>query len=264
MVPNWFIESLKWRKLVLKIEFISIKISIKAILHGLFYSLITPNRIGEIPGRLIVLSKKNRIKGLIAGGLAGLSQMLVTLLFGLISFLYFIIFIQTDILRFNNSQIKYLLIISFVLLLIIVFVFFNINKIIKTLSKYSVFYKVKKHIVYLRYLSLNELFTVFIYATLRYFIYLFQYYLLLLFFDISISVFNAFISISLIYFFLTFVPRFSIAELGLRGSIAIFVLSYYTNNDFGIIATSSLLWFINLAIPALFGSYFVLKSNRLF
>ena len=45
MFLNWFLEALKWRFLISKIEQISIKRSIRAIFSGITVSAFTPNRV---------------------------------------------------------------------------------------------------------------------------------------------------------------------------------------------------------------------------
>ena len=57
MFLNWFLESLKWRFLISKIEKISINRSIRAIFSGITISTFTPNRIGEYGGRVFCLEK---------------------------------------------------------------------------------------------------------------------------------------------------------------------------------------------------------------
>ena len=60
MFFNWFLESLKWRLLISKIEKITIKRSIRAIFSGITVSAFTPNRVGEYAGRVFCLEKGDR------------------------------------------------------------------------------------------------------------------------------------------------------------------------------------------------------------
>ena len=64
MFINWGLEVKKWQFLVSKIQSISFLKSLAGVFVGLPLALITPNRVGEIGGRAIVLSnnrKKNNV-----------------------------------------------------------------------------------------------------------------------------------------------------------------------------------------------------------
>ena len=65
MFLNWFLESLKWRFLISKIEKVSIKRSIRAVFSGITVSAFTPNRVGEYGGRVFCLEKADRIQGVL-------------------------------------------------------------------------------------------------------------------------------------------------------------------------------------------------------
>jgi hypothetical protein len=60
-----------------------------------------------------------------------------------------------------------------------------------------------------------------------------------------------------------------LSEIGIRGSIAMGVIDYYFNTtlqmnvnfNIEVIAATSVLWLINIALPAFIGNLFVLKLN---
>jgi hypothetical protein len=70
---------------------------------------------------------------------------------------------------------------------------------------------------------------------------------------------TAFWIISILFLVLAIVPSFAIADLGIRGKFSTELLSLYTTNVVGIIGTTFGIWFINLFIPALLGSLFILS-----
>jgi hypothetical protein len=73
--------------------------------------------------------------------------------------------------------------------------------------------------------------------------------------------------IGIIYLMMTVIPTIAMTELGVRGSVSVYVFGYYFerlnlwngNLQQSVIAASSLLWIINLGIPALIGAFFVFK-----
>jgi len=72
------------------------------------------------------------------------------------------------------------------------------------------------------------------------------------------------ILISLIYLLVSGIPTIALSELGVRGSVSLYVFHLYygtmaVQNDLNgsIVTASSALWFINLALPALLGIIFI-------
>jgi len=71
-------------------------------------------------------------------------------------------------------------------------------------------------------------------------------------FAMLIMVFNMF-------FIQSALPTLDIVDVGLRGMTAATFFSYITTQKIAVIACVSSIWFINLIIPAILGSVFVLK-----
>ena len=70
-------------------------------------------------------------------------------------------------------------------------------------------------------------------------------------------------SVSILFLLIAIVPTIPIAELGVRGEISIKVFGLFSSNTLGIVSAAGFIWLINLIIPALVGSLFVL-SLRIF
>ena len=88
---NWFFEILKWKNLVGFIKKISIKNALEQSLGALTASLFTPNRIGEYGAKALYFKKSIR-KHIVTMNLVGnLSQLAVTIVFGIVgcSYLFF-------------------------------------------------------------------------------------------------------------------------------------------------------------------------------
>tara|TARA_B100000768_G_scaffold61376_1_gene59489 strand:- start:626 stop:850 length:225 start_codon:yes stop_codon:yes gene_type:complete len=69
------------------------------------------------------------------------------------------------------------------------------------------------------------------------------------------------LSVMLIFLFVSIIPTIVVAEIGVRGSVAIYVFSLFTFNSIGVFSSTLLLWIINLVIPSLIGIYFVFNLN---
>jgi hypothetical protein len=104
-------------------------------------------------------------------------------------------------------------------------------------------------------------------SLLRYFVFTMQFYWLLHIFGLTLPFIDGIIIISVIYLSVTAVPTVAFAELGIRGSISIYAIGLYlraTNTvipdqEFAIFAASTMIWFINLMLPAILGTFFVFR-----
>lgn len=107
-----------------------------------------------------------------------------------------------------------------------------------------------------------ELLKILVLSFVRYFLYTFQFVLLIWAFNIPLNYFNAMIPISLIYLLMMIVPFITITEIAVRGSVSILVFEKWLmmneiNTSLGmmVFSASSLLWIFNIAIPALIGLF---------
>jgi hypothetical protein len=55
-------------------------------------------------------------------------------------------------------------------------------------------------------------------------------------------------------------PSIVIADLGIRGSVSIFILGQFSENTQGILTASVVLWIINIMLPSILGLF--LYTNR--
>ena len=250
MFLNWLVEALKWRYMISKIENISIMTAYRAIFTGITVSTFTPNRIGEYGGRVFCLEQGDRIKAVFITVLCSMSQLLVTILFGSIS-----LFILFDEILIDKTFLSVSLLIF--LNLFLLFSYFNISHIVNFLGKFKLINSFKKYLEVLVMYNFKDLLIAFIYSNTRYFIFSLQFIILLHVFGINISFMDAILSVMLIFFFITITPTITIAEIGVRGSVAIFVLGLFSSNDIAILSSTTLLWLINLIIPAIIGSFFI-------
>jgi len=143
------------------------------------------------------------------------------------------------------------------LILFLLFSYFNISYIVNFLGKFKLIKSFKKYLEVLVMYNYKDLIIAFIYSNTRYFIFSLQFIILLYVFGINISFVDAILSVMLIFFFITITPTITIAEIGVRGSVAIFVLGLFSSNDIAILSSTTLLWLINLIIPAIIGSFFI-------
>ena len=246
MFLNWGTEAVKWRYSIKKIQKISITKAIQCTVTSITMGLITPNRIGEIPSRAILLNR-NLFKELtLKTMVASFSQMLITLLFGAIGLLitnkYFNIEIDTSI-----------LIAGFTFIILFTFlVYFKVSKLAKLLHSVN-YFREREIFKALSDFSYQELVNLLLFSFLRYFIFTVQFYLVLTAFGVSLNSFNNIMLIPVCFMFASFIPTILISEIGVRGAVAVIVFGTISNFELEIIIASILLWMINVALPALIG-----------
>lgn len=255
MLANWGIESYKWQYLIKKIETISFLKAVEAILSGVTISLFTPNRVGEFGGRIFLLEKADHYKALLISIIGTYSKYIITLFVGSLSFALLPFFIKTD----DMSSFIYFyypivcIVIAFNLLLFLLY--FNPSALISVLRKFKALRKHKDYIELFNYYNTKELFNLLILSLLRYLIYSLQFYLLLRFFGIEISLIKGIMLISVTFFVSGLLP-----SIFFRLSIAVFFIGMISPEKELQIATSSfVLWIINIVIPSIIGAIFVFK-----
>jgi uncharacterized membrane protein YbhN (UPF0104 family) len=260
MLLNWSIEAIKWNILVDKVQHFSFFKALQAVFSGITIGIFTPNRVGEIGGRVLFMEKGKRTFGVLATGFGSFAQFITTLIAGIFGFVLFLILYSDRITInpiFNNFTVYGLIII----LIILIWIYFNIKRIKSLLLKIRFFKSKADQLEYLSDTKLGDLLKIILLSFTRYFVFISQFFLLLIFFDIYLTISQAYISISLIYLFATLIPTTTLIELGIRGSLAIFFIGLFSNNLLGIVLSTSLLWLINIAIPSIIGSFFFIKNK---
>ena len=256
MFINWILESLKWKFMIRKIEAISFFTSFRAIFSGITVSSFTPNRIGEYGGRVFCLEKSDRIQAVFITILCSMAQLLTTIIFG--SFAFFILheqFLEDQYFIVEIS--RFSLLVLFVLNILFVLAYFNVAFLINFLWKFSFFNFLRQYINVISLFNFKDLLVTFLYSVFRYLVFSIQFLILLHVFNVDISLYDAILSVMLVFFFITLTPTITIAEIGVRGSMALLVFLKFSTNVIGILSSTFLLWIINLIIPAIIGSFFI-------
>lgn len=267
MLVNWGIESLKWKLLIAKIERISFFRSFMAVMTGVSVSLFTPNRTGDYLGRVFILEKANHVEGILITLIGSFSQIVVTFsagLFCLLSFLdqYYRVNYPIHGLLFTS-----LVFIIPVLVFIILLLYFNIG----LLSDFIYRFMPRKWDRFIQYTQVfakygsRELLSILLLSLLRYLVFSSQFFLLLWIFGAALPLSQGIVLIPVIYLMMALVPSVALIDLGVRGSVSIFVIGLYfskfglghPDTELAILSSSTVLWLVNLIIPAILGTFFV-------
>ncbi len=261
MPVNWFTETVKWKFLIRKFENITFVNAFKAVISGTSFALISPNRIGELPGRVFILKKENRGKAVFSTAIGSLSQMLVTVVVGLFFGIAVLFFNPEYFEVLNSEQLFYLKIVSVSSVFFGFLLLFNLKYFVLLTGKLKINSKIFRYIEVLSEYTVKDLLLILGLSFLRYLIFSFQFVLLLHFFDVELSIYEAYTGIALTYLLSSLIPVLSIAEIGVRGSAAILFFGLFSDNIPGILSATTILWLINLAIPAVFGTIIFYKTK---
>ena len=101
-------------------------------------------------------------------------------------------------------------------------------------------------------------------SALRFFVFILQYHLLFVLFDVDVSWWQAFWAVSVSFLVMAVIPTLAIAELGLRGEISIRLIGLFSSNSLGIWMASMTIWLVNLILPAVAGSLLILGLRKIF
>jgi len=264
---NQFLEIVKWRFLISKLEKISFWSATKAVLTGISVSMFMPNRVGDYLGRVFVLKKADRLQAVLVTMLGSMAQLLSTILFGLVASLFFFPFYFDlgDNLSFWTFLGLILIVVVLSITMVLAFLnFASFSDVIRRISGHG-YRKIKKYAKVFSWYNSKDLLKVLVLSLMRYMVFSMQFYLLLKAFGFNIPYPQAMMLIGLVYLLMAIIPTIALTELGVRGSVSIFVFALYLepsglwNEQAGlaVASASTILWLINLAFPALLGVVFV-------
>lgn len=259
MFVNWGIEARKWQVLMKPLQQLSFWRSFKAILTGVSFAMNTPNRIGEYGGRMLFVDEGNRLRTISLTIAGSFSQLLITLLLGVLGlFLLTDEFLSSSYVSSLSIWFKFTKMIMVVITIICVMIYFRISWIIKGVEKLPGISGFVKHIAVLEDLSVTILLRVLSLSLSRFLVFIIQYNLLLHVMHVEIGWWDGMWVVAVLFLWLAIWPTITILELGFRWQYSLLLFSLFSNNVVGIYATATAIWLINLVLPALAGSLFLL------
>ena len=236
---NRFFEILKWQNLVQVIEKISVSKATEQVLSALTASIFTPNGIGEYGAKALYFEKKEAKKIVFLNLICNGIQMILTIIFGTIGLL---------ILGYG----KWVLVISGIAFFLIVASFLFKKITIKGYSLNRLFEKINE---IPKPIHQKNIFL----AVCRYLIFSHQYYFLFLAFDVDLPYWSLMASISSVYFLASSLPTFQFLDFAVKGSVAVYFFGNLGVNEWIVVFISTLIWFLNVVLPVLIGSFYVFK-----
>lgn len=244
---NRYFEILKWQNLAQEVQVISKLEATKQVLAALTLGVFTPVGVGEYVGKALYFEKKDAKKIVFLNLICNGIQVLVTGLFGLIGMV---------LLGYYYWSI--LLILSCVGVILISFftkrILIQGHSIENFISRINAIPKKIHHKNILLGLC-------------RYLVFSHQYYFLFVAFNVNLPYLTLMATITTVYLLASIIPSFQFLDFALKGSLAVYFFGELGVNEWVTVFVSTLMWLLNIVLPVIIGSYYVIvfkiNSNKL-
>ena len=242
-VLNRFFEILKWQNLVSYLHKISVMEAAKQVLGALTAGLFTPNGIGEYAGKALFFKKSETKKIIFLNLICNGIQMILSVVFGAIGL----------------WVLGYGLWVLGILGISIFFILFSfLFKKIK-IKGYSIEKLIHKINEIPKSIHQKNIFL----AVCRYLVFSHQYYFLFLAFDVELPYLTMMATIASVYFLASSLPTFQFLDFAVKGSVAVYFFGILGINEWIVVFISTLMWFLNVVLPVIIGSYYVMNFSPL-
>jgi len=257
---NWITETWRW-KLILHSLPLKLPYSkyLGGVLTGLSSGTFTPNRIGEMPGRLWAIPQGHRTKALVLTSVYSSLQLIVSLLVGGLSLMWLAPRFSANL---HTHGYGWMLAgMGSVLLSVLIFILLYHSQKISFIKKYLPAF-ILTRISSLEMHEPGTLYKILLITLLRYLIYASQYVLIIIALSPASAAWVLYPAVFVLLLLMSISPSMFLIDMGIRGSLSIFVLSQFGIADVASVLTVSLAWFINIVIPSLPGVYLFVSNPR--
>jgi uncharacterized membrane protein YbhN (UPF0104 family) len=242
---NYSLEAIKWQRLVrlqYKIPLIRL---IKAVYVGNSLSIFTPNRVGSYIGRMYYLQEYPKLFIAATSFIGNLAQLTATVFFGMIGFMFFT---QEP---FFTHNVWFLLFFSILLIVFLLVLFFG-KLTMRWFNRFDWYLTNKSGLDFMLSLHPSKLVEVLSVATVRYLIFVVEFWLVLLACGVDLTLWEALVYCGVIYAVSNFIPSPMMGNLGTRELVVMLVFSLW-HQETNAVAASLIIWVINVAFPSVLG-----------
>lgn len=255
---NWAFEGLKWQTLAQKVSPMSFQKAFGGVLTGLTLGFFLPNNVGDAAGRVWRMQPANRSAGVGAALLSNGLQFYVSLLFG--TFAWATLLYQQPTLQLVHNY--FLLALLLATLLFGIWILLKRHAASRYLESLKWFKWLRPYLQIIGTYTAPELARAFGWALLRYAVFTGQFVLLLQVFAISLPITEMLTGVFLVFFAKTLIPALNfLGDLGIREAAALYFFSFYDVVPTRLVATTLSLWLVNIFIPVLIGTGWLLKQR---
>lgn len=258
LIPlNWGLEAWKWQLLGQKLEEISYLRAFRAVMVGLTLGFITPNRLGDYAGRVLELKSKARLEAIGAVFIGRFCQLVATVLVGSLGLIYFALLLYWRAYPGICLSIFFLLLVLNAAMLLLLF---NARAMVALVAAVGPLRKLAKYLAIMGSYTFAEMNRVLLLSLVRYFVFLLQFVLLLILFEVRLNPVEYISGVSAAFFLKSVVPSVSLlSDLGVRELSAMYVFGLLGQERLQVLSASLSLWLLNIVVPSAIGLFFVLR-----
>ena len=263
MIVNWSLEAVKWKLAVKQVQEISFLKSLRAVLSGVSFSVSTPNRVGEYLGRVLYMNEGNRLKTISLTIVGSISQLIITLLMGFAG----LVLLQKDIVAAHLISPMWMNVILYGVLAVLMgltLFYFRLSWLVKWVDRFPGTNRFSYLVKALEGFNATLLLQLLSLSLVRFTVFIIQYYLLFRLFNVEVSVWLVFWTVSVSFLVMAVIPGIAIIELVQRGKVITSIVGMYSVNDLGMTFATASVWFINLILPAIAGSLLIFSLKKLY
>jgi hypothetical protein len=255
---NWYLEALKWKMLTSNVQKIKLSTSVKAVLSGISTGFFTPNRVGELVGRIAFLKPENRKAGITLSAVNSLTQNIMMACCGIPACILFF--------QYTTGTLKPYLVhfvgLTGLGILIAGLIYFTLPRWSLQLKNSKLSGKIKTFTDCLSGYSLKDLLQILGISFIRYVVFCTQFYFMLRFFGIELTITAALLAIPTNYLFVTFTPSLAFSEAAVRSSYAVLIIGALSGQVVNIAMAGVCIWVVNFVIPMLVGSVVIVRERE--
>lgn len=250
---NWMLEAFKWKLLLNKIEPVPFRRALASTLTGIAFSMVTPNKIGDFAGRILYVTDKNKLRAVVATLVGNLAHTIVTFIFGIIGLIYFNVY-------YPGLWQKFTLIGALLGVALLLLLYLRINFLAEWVEHKKWYRQLIVAIRILKRYSRKDLIQLLLLSSARFSVYCIQFLVLANLLGAGVDWMEGLLLAALMFWMITVIPSFLVADLGVRGFIAglLFTTTAIAGNSMAILAGSYIIWLLNLVLPAIIGSLLLL------
>jgi len=256
LIPiNYGIEAIKWYYLVFRKTKNGYWPAYKSVLSGMALGVLTPNRIGEPFARALTAARCNYLTTATAAIICSFSQQAATLLFGILGMIS-----VANKYDSTPTNLIWFIGIGAILFALSLSILLLSPSLLKWIANHHFTQMVKKGMANLELFSIKQVATVLVLSFIRYSIFLSQYILVLYAFGCNLPLLQAASAVACIFLVGSIIPLPAVIDIGVKISLSMLFLGSTQNNEEVAAAASTTIWLMNIAIPALLGTVFIVST----
>lgn len=256
MFINTSLEGYKWYLLTSSVEPINYYRAFSSYLAGVAFSIVTPNRIGEYPGRILYLGRSDTFRYINVSILGVVAQLSTVYIFGLAGLIYYNI-------AFPSYLPKLALAACMVVNLLAAVIYWRFESWLPVLGKTRLFRRLATYGKLLNKVTAKRQLAILGISVLRFAIFTAQYLFLLRWMNVIMPLSEGFCMAALFFWVMAVIPSVTLTELGVRSEVSIYLFQHFSTNTLGILAATTGIWLLNLIVPSIVGSILILRMRLL-